>query len=339
MRLDAAARTAAARATRARSRACRRPPGGARAARRSRACGSRASRPSPPRPRWRCAARRRRAARSRRTSRPARAGRASPCRRAACLIRTAKRPVCTRCSVSAGSPWWKTHLRRNGREGRPLGSSGDPGVTRAARVGRGSSCDPHSSMRVWRSAGRAQAGAGSSGDTLHRARSPCASCSSVTRVSSARQFGPPVVWGTIRSSQRGIHQLRSPSSCITAGTSTSRTIVASTSTAVASPSPISFRKTSGRQRQRAEDDDHDRRGGGDHARGAGQALGHRARRVAAAQPRLADAREQEHLVVHREAEQRREHDHGDERRDRRRRCRSRRAGRPSRPAASSATTP
>ena len=53
------------------------------------------------------------------------------------------------------------------------------------------------------------------------------------------------VRGTIRSSQRGIHQLRSPSSCMTAGTSTSRTIVASTSTAVASPSPISFRKTSG----------------------------------------------------------------------------------------------
>ena len=32
---------------------------------------------------------------------------------------------------------------------------------------------------------------------------------------------------------------------MTAGTSTSRTIVASTSTAVARPSPISFRKTSG----------------------------------------------------------------------------------------------
>ena len=52
------------------------------------------------------------------------------------------------------------------------------------------------------------------------------------------------VRGTSRSSQRGIHQLRSPSSCITAGTSTSRTIVASTSTAVASPA----RSASGRPR-------------------------------------------------------------------------------------------
>jgi len=39
--------------------------------------------------------------------------------------------------------------------------------------------------------------------------------------------------------------LRSPSSCITAGTSTIRTIVASTRIAVANPSPMSLRKTSG----------------------------------------------------------------------------------------------
>ena len=51
--------------------------------------------------------------------------------------------------------------------------------------------------------------------------------------------------GSTRSSQRGIHQLRSPSSCITAGTSTIRTIVASIRIAAAMPMPISFRNTSG----------------------------------------------------------------------------------------------
>ncbi len=50
--------------------------------------------------------------------------------------------------------------------------------------------------------------------------------------------------GSARSSQRGSHQLRSPSSCITAGTSTIRTTVASTRMAVANPIPISLRNTS-----------------------------------------------------------------------------------------------
>ena len=51
--------------------------------------------------------------------------------------------------------------------------------------------------------------------------------------------------GTIRSSQRGIHQLARPSSSIIDGTSTMRTRVASTKTAVARPSPNTLRTRSG----------------------------------------------------------------------------------------------
>ena len=50
-------------------------------------------------------------------------------------------------------------------------------------------------------------------------------------------------WGSSRSSHRGSHQLRSPSSSIVAGTSTMRTTVASTNTAVARPMPASLRNT------------------------------------------------------------------------------------------------
>ena len=46
--------------------------------------------------------------------------------------------------------------------------------------------------------------------------------------------------GSRRSSQLGSHQLRSPISCIVVGTSTSRTIVASSAIATASPMPISL---------------------------------------------------------------------------------------------------
>ena len=84
----------------------------------------------------------------------------------------------------------------------------------------------------------------------------------------ARPSSPPS--GITRSSQRGSHQLRSPSSCITAGTSTIRTTVASTRTAVASPTPISFSDTSELSAKRAEHRDHDQRGGRDHPRGAGE---------------------------------------------------------------------
>ena len=129
--------------------------------------------------------------------------------------------------------------------------------------------------------------------------------------------------GLTQPRQRAVEPVRHPpvarpSSCITAGTSTIRTIVASTRIAVAMPMPISFRNTSGLSAKapktatmiaaaavitRAV-----------RARPSVTALG----RVAVAQVLLAHAREQEHLVVHREAEQDREHDHRDERRHRRR---------------------
>ena len=48
------------------------------------------------------------------------------------------------------------------------------------------------------------------------------------------------MFGRIRSSHLGSHQLRSPSSSIVAGTSTMRTIVASMSTAIAKPRPNIF---------------------------------------------------------------------------------------------------
>ena len=46
--------------------------------------------------------------------------------------------------------------------------------------------------------------------------------------------------GRIRSSQAGIHQLALPASCMNAGTSTSRTTVASTMIAKAMPMPNSL---------------------------------------------------------------------------------------------------
>src|SRR5918995_2632507 len=54
----------------------------------------------------------------------------------------------------------------------------------------------------------------------------------------------PSSFGSTRSSHPGIHQFARPMSCITAGTSTIRTTVASTRIAVAIPTPISLRKTS-----------------------------------------------------------------------------------------------
>src|ERR687891_71001 len=62
-----------------------------------------------------------------------------------------------------------------------------------------------------------------------------------------------------------------------------------------------------------EDNDHDRGGGGDHARGPGDPFDDGAVCLPVVQVLLAHAREQEHLVVHREAEQDREHDHRDRR--------------------------
>ena len=70
------------------------------------------------------------------------------------------------------------------------------------------------------------------------------------------------------------------------------------------------------EHEREEHAHHDRRGGGHHAPGQRQALGDRARVFAGVRPALVDARDQEHLVVHRQAEHDREQHHRDERLDR-----------------------
>ncbi len=49
-----------------------------------------------------------------------------------------------------------------------------------------------------------------------------------------------LMWGTIRSSQPGIHQAHLPISSITAGTRRQRTMVESSAIATASPTPNSF---------------------------------------------------------------------------------------------------
>ena len=70
------------------------------------------------------------------------------------------------------------------------------------------------------------------------------------------------------------------------------------------------------EHERREHQEHDRRRRGDRAAGRGQAVGDRGAVVPAPMPLLVDAADQEHLVVHREPEQDREHDHRQERLDR-----------------------
>ena len=100
------------------------------------------------------------------------------------------------------------------------------------------------------------------------------------------------------------------------GTSIMRTIVASTSTANASPSPNIFTSGVGFSDERAEHEDHDQRGRRDRPARCARVRARPPCRVsplASYSSRIAC--EHEHLVVHREAEQHREHHHGDERDD------------------------
>ena len=62
------------------------------------------------------------------------------------------------------------------------------------------------------------------------------------------------------------------------------------------------------QRERGEHGDHDQRGAGDHAGRLGQAVGDGRRVVAGPAVRLLDPRQEQHLVVHGQADQDREHD-------------------------------
>ena len=86
--------------------------------------------------------------------------------------------------------------------------------------------------------------------------------------------------GSARASA-GSHQFASPSSSIVAGTSTTRTIVASIATATARPRPISLSARRSRDHEAAEHEHHDQRGGGDDPRGAREAVGDGRRRCRA----------------------------------------------------------
>ena len=123
--------------------------------------------------------------------------------------------------------------------------------------------------------------------------------------------------GMRRSSQLGSHHARRPSTCIVAGTSTMRMIVASTSTAVARPMPSALRNDVGAQHEGAEHRHHDRRRCGDDPGRGRQPPRDRLRGITRLQPVLADPADEEHLVVHRQPEQDREHQDRDERGQRR----------------------
>ena len=109
----------------------------------------------------------------------------------------------------------------------------------------------------------------------------------------------------------GSHQFQRSKSRIMLGTSSERTIVASTRIATASPSPNCCRPTirpADEPRERGAHDDRRRRD--DPAR-ALEPVRDRGRVVGALVPRLAHPRHEEHLVVHREAEEHREEEDRD----------------------------
>ncbi len=85
---------------------------------------------------------------------------------------------------------------------------------------------------------------------------------------------------------------------------------------MARPVPIIFMRPLELEHEAAEDDDHDRGRGGDDLGRGGQAVGDRRAAVAGAVPLLADPGEQEHLVVHRQAEHDGEQHHRHPRLDR-----------------------
>ena len=108
----------------------------------------------------------------------------------------------------------------------------------------------------------------------------------------------------------GAHQFQRPSSFIVAGTSSVRTIVASTTTARASPRPSCFMATISPAAKPANTMTISSAADVMIRPRALQALGHGAVVVAGLVPRLLDAGEQEHLVVHRQPEGEDEHDTG-----------------------------
>ena len=122
--------------------------------------------------------------------------------------------------------------------------------------------------------------------------------------------------GSTRFSQPGMRQLASPASIISAGTSTERTISASSRTRAGQTHPEQFDDALAPEDEGGEYEHHDRCRSGDRRARRRQSVRDRLGVVAPAVPLLVDATDQKYLVVHREAEQDREHEHRHERLDR-----------------------
>ena len=142
------------------------------------------------------------------------------------------------------------------------------------------------------------------------ARAPVSASKRARAVDARRRVTPRDSRSPIRScsraSGRGAHQFHSPSSFISDGTSSARTIVASISTASAVPEPELLDEDHLRRHERADRDAEQDRGRGHDPAGPLQPDGHRLVVGQPAVARLLDPREQEHAVVGREPERDRE---------------------------------
>ena len=114
-----------------------------------------------------------------------------------------------------------------------------------------------------------------------------------------------------RATRSGSHQFQRPNTAIRLGTRIDRISVASIRIATASPSPNSCSPTILPGDQTRKRGDHDQRRRRHDAAGALEPVRDRRRVVGARVPHLAHPRDEEDLVVHREAEQRREQERRD----------------------------
>ena len=117
------------------------------------------------------------------------------------------------------------------------------------------------------------------------------------------------------SSQLGRYQFQSPSSFMLAGSKTPRMIVASIKTAAAKPDAELLQQVERQGDEDREDADHDDRGAGHDAGGGLDPVLDRLVRRHAVVDALADAADDEDVVVHREPEQDHEQEHRHERLD------------------------
>ena len=129
--------------------------------------------------------------------------------------------------------------------------------------------------------------------------------------------GPPstLMCGSLRSSHFGSHQVRSPQSSITAGSRTQTMRPGDQDRRGQADAELLDGRVAVED-EAGEDRDHDRRRRGDDLAGPGEAVDDGLARRLAVVDLLAHAADEEHLVVHREPEQDREHHHrhvGDDR--------------------------